>query len=248
MSIVLFVSASSFTNYLMDSASSGLSKDDYDIVFRADEDDFSDISAEDLLALLTDNKNITEGAYMQYLSLGGTADKKYFSKEYLKYAEELDTETDAQNLSVISSVIFVNDDEFKKLLSTYGLNEELYMNPDEPLAVTLDGSTFFNTETERYEKMNCLSTNEFEVLFERPKSIDGYFYYDIYENDNGDIIFQYMNNTTGEILEVAKDELCVEYTLKSGKTIYDKQFYFNNHGLVGIAMIYPQKLKIISIS
>ena len=189
MSIVLFVSASSFTNYLMDSASSGLSKDDYDIVFRADEDDFSDISAEDLLALLTDNKNITEGAYMQYLSLGGTADKKYFSKEYLKYAEELDTETDAQNLSVISSVIFVNDDEFKKLLSTYGLNEELYMNPDEPLAVTLDGSTFFNTETERYEKMNCLSTNEFEVLFERPKSIDGYFYYDIYENDNGDIIF-----------------------------------------------------------
>ena len=145
MSIVLFVSASSFTNYLMDSASSGLSKDDYDIVFRADEDDFSDISAEDLLALLTDNKNITEGAYMQYLSLGGTADKKYFSKEYLKYAEELDAETDAQDLSVISSVIFVNDDEFKKLLSTYGLNEELYMNPDEPLAVTLDGSTFFNT-------------------------------------------------------------------------------------------------------
>ena len=243
MSIVLFVSASSFTNYLMDSASSGLSKDDYDIVFRADEDDFSDISAEDLLALLTDNKNITEGAYMQYLSLGGTADKKYFSKEYLKYAEELDAETDAQDLSVISSVIFVNDDEFKKLLSTYGLNEELYMNPDEPLAVTLDGSTFFNTETERYEKMNCLSTNEFEVLFERPKSIDGYFYYDRYENDNGDIIFQYMNNTTGEILEVAKDELCVEYTLKSGRTIYDKQFYFNNHGLVGIAMIYPQSLK-----
>ena len=116
------------------------------------------------------------------------------------------------------------------------------MNPDAPLAVTLDGNTFFNTDTERYEKMNYLSTNEFEVLFERPKSIDGYFYYDRYENDNGDIIFQYMNNTTGEILEVAKDELCVEYTLKSGRTIYDKQFYFNNNG-VGIAMIYPQSLK-----
>lgn len=78
------------------------------------------------------------------------------------------------------------------------------MNPDEPLAVTLDGSTFFNTESERYEKMNCLSTNEFEVLFERPKSIDGYFYYDRYENDNGDIIFQYMITRPEKFLKLPK--------------------------------------------
>ncbi len=242
MSIVLFVSASSFTNYLMDSASSGLSKNSYDLVFRADEDDFSKISAEELLALITDSKNITEGAYIQNLSFSGTADKKYFSEEYLTVAKEQDMDAGGSDLSVIASVIFVDDGQFKKLLSNYGLNEEVYMNPDAPLAVTLDGSTSFNIATERYEKINYLNTNEFEISFERPKTIDGYSYYDRYENESGEIIFQYMNDLTGETLEAARDEYCIDYTLKSGRTIYDKQFYFNNDGL-GIAMIYPQSLK-----
>lgn len=240
MSIVLFVSASSFTDYLMDSAASGLSKNSYDIVFRTDEDDFSEISQEELLALLTDSKNITDGAYIQNLSLFGTADKKYFSKEYLSSASE--TDTDSSALSVPVCVVFVNDAEFKKLLNTYGLNEADYMNPDAPLAVTIDGSTSFNIETERYENISYLNSNEFEISFVRPKAIDGYSYYDYYEDENGDVIFQYMNDQTGELLEAPEDKSCIDYTLKSGKTIYEKQFYFNNDGL-GIAMIYPQSLK-----
>ena len=49
MSIVLFVTAAAFTDYLMESAGGGLGKDDYDLRLYVEEEAFTDTTVEDLL-------------------------------------------------------------------------------------------------------------------------------------------------------------------------------------------------------
>lgn len=145
MSIVLFVSASAFTDYLMESVKGGFSSYGYDLRFICREDDLerAGISQEKLLEELGSSKGVNDAAYTQPRYLTGVV-----------HDEEVST-----------SITFVNDDAFKELLKTYELDETLFMNPENPLAVAVDGYVSYDVNEEKYVKKNILKSDNSEISY-----------------------------------------------------------------------------------
>lgn len=151
MSIVLFVSASAFTDYLMESVTGGFSSYGYDLRFICREDDLerAGISQEKLLEELGSSKGVNDAAYTQPRYLTGVV-----------HDEEVST-----------SITFVNDDAFKELLKTYELDETLFMNPENPLAVAVDGYVSYDVNEEKYVKKNILKSDHSEISYSEEKLV-----------------------------------------------------------------------------
>ena len=64
MSIVLFVSAAAFTDYMMESAEGGLASDQFDLIYAAESDASSAMTPDALLDLLFSDQNVTGGQCM----------------------------------------------------------------------------------------------------------------------------------------------------------------------------------------
>ena len=233
MSIVLFVSASAFTDYLTLSATEGLSDNGYDLRLFCDESDFKDISKNELLSLLSSKESVTDGAYVQRIPFRCEIDKKYLSEEYLALEQD----------SAYTVVMFIDDKSFKELLKVHNLSEESFLNPQKPLAVTLDGNVSFDPEKSKYVNINVLSSDSFETSVYTEKNIEGYHISNEYENENGEIICQFLKDgTKDEIIELPQSEVITKAPLYSGKTIYEKPFYIEQNN-IGVVMIYPESFK-----
>ena len=63
MSIVLFVSAAAFTDYMMESAEGGLASDQFDLIYAAESDASAAMTPDALLELLFSEQNVTGGTY-----------------------------------------------------------------------------------------------------------------------------------------------------------------------------------------
>lgn len=233
MSIVLFVSASAFTDYLTLSATRGFSDNGYDLHLFCDESDFKNISKNELLAILSSKESVRDGAYVQRIPFRCDIDKKYLSKEYIALEQD----------SVYSVVMFIDDMSFKELLKTYKLSEEEFLDPDKPLAVSLDGNFVFDSEKGRYVNISVLSADTFETDVSVEKTIEGYYLSNEYENEKGEIICKFLKDgTKDEIIELPQSEVVRKVPLYSGKTIYEKLFYVEQNN-IGVVMIYPESLK-----
>lgn len=71
MSIVLFISASAFTDYLVKSSTGAFSSEQFDLKYTADLDPPDSKTPDELLALLSSEQNITGSAYAKSLFLQG---------------------------------------------------------------------------------------------------------------------------------------------------------------------------------
>lgn len=248
MSIVLFVSASAFTDYLMESVDGTLVKEKYDLAFNSYEDDFSNISQDELLKQLKEDEGVTDAAYIQKESVFCQVPVKYLNEDIIddiSSYEDIFQETDPSYKYINATLCFVDDTNFKKLLKEYNLDEKTYMDPDAPLAVAVNGSTIFDVEKEKYVTINILNSDNCELKTHIIKDIEGYYFFDEHKDSDGNMICKYVSyddsDTSQEVLEFPLEEVCTEYNLKSGKTIYDHPFYINVEA--NIIFIYPYSLK-----
>lgn len=145
MSIVLFVSASAFTDYLMESVTGGFASYGFDLRFICGEEDLQQagISRDELLEDLGTSKGVTDAAYMQSRYLVG--------------------EISGEEANTIITFVVVNDSKFKTLLKEYDLDEETFMNPENPLAVAVDGNVAYDPNEEKYVKKNILESDNSEI-------------------------------------------------------------------------------------
>jgi len=152
MSIVLFVSSSAFTDYLMEAAGGGLRTNGYDLYFAGREEDFNAKTIDEILALLASDKHVTRATYVENEYVQGDVHEKYLNEGILEeIVGGVAVEGDYGNLSagkdygnIVAYMNFVSDDEFKLLLKEYNLNENEFMNSDNPLAIAIDGSVVFD--------------------------------------------------------------------------------------------------------
>lgn len=225
MSIVLFVSASAFTDYLMESVTGGFSSYGYDLRFICREDDLerAGISQEKLLEELGSSKGVNDAAYTQPRYLTGVV-----------HDEEVST-----------SITFVNDDAFKELLKTYELDETLFMNPENPLAVAVDGYVSYDVNEEKYVKKNILKSEHSEILYSVEKEFAGYMYYGRVEQEDGTLVDQYWNEETEEYMYLPLEESREELVMKTGKIIYEAPYFVDSSD--PLVLIYPSSLTSVVI-
>lgn len=234
MSIVLFVSASALTSYLTDAVEAGFERDNYDIVYYYDPTTYmtlDEIEAGDFTGLLSQDElselfaqaeSVTEAAFVnlqvQHIKIG----YEHLSESYLAYLAERNEKlglTDTEEASLFFGAVFVEDSVYEAFLREQNLDTGLYMNPEAPLAVAIDGNTTFDYDLEKYVTKNILKSTDTEIVFtdethtttlksgvilyERP-----YFVSDLY-----DVSFLYPYSMKEAVLQetAAKSYSCTHY-------------------------------------
>ena len=246
MSIVLFVSAAAFTDYMMESAEGGLASDQFDLIYAAESDASSAMTPDALLELLFSEQNVTGGTYTKKQFLQGDISREYVTAMFADRFADFGMESEdaaPKDLSISGYLYFVADAEFNRLLEKYDLKETDYYNRDKPLGIALDRNIEFDRRLEKFVTLDTLKGDGCVIEGLYYVEIDGYYRKDsrIDENDNKVVLYQNRDNEN-DIIELPYEESLAKYTLRSEKTIEEAPFFVSRSTPVAINMIYPYSM------
>ena len=246
MSIVLFVSAAAFTDYMMESAEGGLASDQFDLIYAAESDASSAMTPDALLELLFSEQNVTGGTYTKKQFLQGDISREYvtamFADRFADFGMERE-DAAPKNLSISGYLYFVADAEFNRLLEKYNLKEADYYDRDNPLGIALDRNIELDRRLEKYVTLDTLKGDECMIEGLYYVEIDGYYRKDSRIDENGNKVVLYQNrDNENDIIELPYEESFAKYTLRSEKTIEEAPFFVSRSTPVAINMIYPYSM------
>ena len=246
MSIVLFVSASAFTDYLMETVGVGFGSVGYDLTMHVPGEEFDKLTPVELLSRMKAAKSVTGGAYSQERYVNAEISTKYLTDEGIEFLDKNQGQSeDKSSRDAHSYITFVDDATFRALLKENGLNEKKYMDPENPLAIAVDGATMFNLYTQKYETTNFFKDDEFSLVIQKEKDIPGYNCSGEITDETGKTVVRYTkdpeSNVEGEeYILYTLEEGYLYTTLNIGDVIYEKPFFVRDSS--GMRFIYPISL------
>ena len=246
MSIVLFVSASAFTDYLMETVGVGFGSVGYDLSMHASGNEFDKITPEELLNKMKAAKSVINGAFSQERSVNAEISTKYLTEEGIEFFDRNQEQSeDKSSRNLYSYINFVDDVTFKALLKENGLSEQKYMDPENPLAIAVDGAVSFNLYTQKYETTTLFNDDEVELVIQKEKEIPGYYCVGDVSDENGNNVVLYVKDENSDVVGSDKiylthEEAVVEIPLNVGAVIYEKPFFTRKNS--GTRFIYPFSL------
>ena len=246
MSIVLFVSAAAFTDYMMESAEGGLASDQFDLIYAAELDGSDGMTPDELLELLFSEQNVTGGTYTKNQFLQGDISREYVTAMFADCFAGFGMESEdaaPKGLGISGYLYFVADAEFNRLLEKHNLKEADYYDRDNPLGIALDRNIEFDRRLEKFVTLDTLKGDGCVIEGFYYVEIDGYYRKDrrIDENGNKIAIYQARDDETN-IIELPYEESFAKYTLRSEKTIEEAPFFVSRSTPVAINMIYPYSM------
>ena len=246
MSIVLFVSAAAFTDYMMESAEGGLASDQFDLIYAAESDASAAMTPDALLELLFSEQNVTGGTYTKKQFLQGDISHEYVTAMYAGRFADFGTESEdaaPKDFSISGYLYFVADAEFNRLLEKYDLKEADYYDRDKPLGIALDRNIELDRRLEKYVTLDTLKGDGCVIEGLYYVEIDGYYRKDSRIDENGNKVVLYQNrDNENDIIELPYEESFAKYTLRSEKTIEEAPFFVSRSTPVAINMIYPYSM------
>lgn len=246
MSIVLFVSAAAFTDYMMESAEGGLASDQFDLIYAAESDASSAMTPDALLDLLFSDQNVTGGTYTKKQFLQGDISREYVTAMFADRFADFGMESEdraPKDFSISGYLYFVADAEFNRLLEKYNLKEADYYDRDKPLGLALDRNIELDRRLEKYVTLDTLKGDGCVIEGLYYVEIDGYYRKDSRIDENGNKVVLYQNrDNENDIIELPYEESFAKYTLRSEKTIEEAPFFVSRSTPVAINMIYPYSM------
>ena len=177
MSIVLFISAYSFTSYLVIAVE--------DTFFTAEMDYYAEIDntggdcdPDRILELMKNTEHITDVEYFNYQYMYCDADEGIINKDFKdfinsEYSGEM-FNGDSMTLGV--NIYYLEDGAFRRLLRKNGLSEEKYMNTDKLAAVAVGDTMMFDRDAGRTIHIRMLASGDFDISAYSYDEIDGYYF------------------------------------------------------------------------
>ena len=246
MSIVLFVSATAFTDYMTESAEGGLASDQFDLIYAAESDASSAMRPDALLELLFSEQNVTGGTYTKKQFLQGDISREYVTAMFAGRFADFGMESEdraPKDFSISGYLYFVADAEFNRLLEKYNLKEADYYDRDKPLGIALDRNIELDRRLEKYVTLDTLKGDGCVIEGLYYVEIDGYYRKDSRIDENGNKVVLYQNrDNENDIIELPHEESFAKYTLRSEKTIEEAPFFVSRSTPVAINMIYPYSM------
>lgn len=232
MSIVLFVSAAAFTDYLTESVEGGLMGDRFDLYYLNQTENNPD----EVLELLRSARGVTGVTHVRTVWFSGECDRDDLTEDFLTNATGLASEN---GNTVHGYAYFIDDVSFRALLDDLGLDAADYYDPDAPLAVAVDEMVCFNAAKEKYVTVDTLRGDECEIVCTGLRQIEGYEFFETVTDADGTCRYRYRGED-GELL-LTEEEAYTEYIYRSGKTVAsaDAPFYVLGSSAVHLNLIYP---------
>lgn len=151
MSVVLFITATSFCSYLKSSLGEYSRTPDYEVGCIVDREAFGRVSCESLFKQTETIASVEKAA--MYMPIGGEG---ILSEESLS-STALDNYTPENGkYTIATEVIFVDDATYRNFLEKEKMDVAKHMNPEKPLAVFYDTLTGYNSSYAAIEKHNIL--------------------------------------------------------------------------------------------
>lgn len=160
MSIVLFISASSFGTYLKKSATEGFEEIDGDIGYNFSANSTKDEDAIKLFNVLSGSDEVTNISMFLNYQVETRIEEKYLSQDY---KDNMRLE-DGYAL-VNTQLLIVEDSSYKQFLKDNKLDEAKYMNSEEPIAVVMDYVTLYNQTSGKYSNFHVLNKSNSEIQY-----------------------------------------------------------------------------------
>ncbi|MBQ4105152.1 MAG: ABC transporter permease [Clostridia bacterium] len=236
MSVVLFISASAFTEYLVDSVTTSMTPPAYDLAYTVRDNQMNGKTSEEILKLLMADEYVTKGTYAKGKCVYGDIPAEYVSDQVMQvYGYE------TEGLGYVNNecaIYFADDAEFKKILKDNHLNEEDFYSTDAPVAIAQDVCTFFDRDSEKYVTLDIIKGDECEVILAEYKPIEGYYVSYTFE-ENGKRWVEYCKSgESTESIRMPYDECVTEHTLKSVKTIEETAVFMDTSNSA-LNLVYP---------
>lgn len=236
MSVVLFISASSFTQYLVDSVTTTMAPPAQDLVYTVYDNQLNGKTPDELLKLFMSDEYVTNCTYVKGNYVFGDVSAEYVTDEFLQ--SDGYEFNDLSKVDMLCTVNFVDDTEFKRILKDNNLKEEDFYNPHSPVAIAQDVFTLFDGENEKYITLDMLKGDECEVFMTAFKPVEGYYDFDVVEEDGKKWVDYRRNANFEDSIKMPYDEYATEYTLKSVKTIEDTTLFMDTSN-PSLNLVYP---------
>ncbi len=244
MSVVLFISASSFSSYLKKTTDMFFDDVDYDISYNII-DEKLDIN--DIYKPLSSVNGVTQSGYAKEFYNEAMIPEKYISDKTMKVLNNPDTSVFSSEADdsyrVPVSYSFIDDNSFKKYLEENNLSADEFMNVNNPKAVAIDFYKVMLKTTSGNGKrygLNILKkdTSEFNIL--EIKSIKGYFYSGSEKGSDGKTTFIFKNEKNeDDVKKLSIEEATIEQKLNIGYVTSKKSLTINNMYGNSIILVYP---------
>ena len=217
ISIVLFVSATSFSGYMKMSTGGLGAEEEYDVSCyvtnkkdnaRKDEKIAGDMCGFGSIDSVSYRK---EGYYEMEIP------QEYVSREYLEYLEGINpVRIDKKKKTVTISVKLelLEDKAYKSYLQKKGLSVSDYMDKNSLNALVWDGFSMYSDE--KITSMDMLRKSGIDAHLLLPKYIKGYYYSN---PEDGNCV--YMKDDSDKEKKIAKDEAAAVYKVHIAKRMTD---------------------------
>lgn len=247
MSIVLFVSASYFCQLLTATIDDIMGTYNCDIIYYDIALDNNREAALDLYSKINDLSEVDESALKLYIVTDSHPQSSELTDIWIDYSKmNLSYNLETDTVETMVHVLFINDEEYIKLLKENGLSKDTFINPDKPLAVVYDEFIGYSYEDDTYFTGNVFNSDNPSVTITFQRYIEGVNYNDYYYVeeflDNGETYYTLPGTYgPGSFITISEEALFRTVTLHSGAVI-DKAPYFVDNLGVGAVFIYPQSL------
>jgi len=150
MSIVLFVSASSFSMYLMDSVSNVYQDVDYDLYYSTNETgDLKDSTLEVYRNIILLD-SIEQGSIVRTAYAQTEVSKEYLTQSFYERMIDNGFISGGQEAPINVFLYSVDPNTFKYYLAHLGLDEALFVNPDSSAGIIIDYQHYYDSQQERF--------------------------------------------------------------------------------------------------
>lgn len=238
MSVVLFISASSFCMYLTEFAEGPYGSEKYDIeasIFSAENEE----QLEDIYSRLKSVPGVTDSAMQSFYSMEAELMKAECSEQYASAAFRDGSSPESTNRDMVQ-LVFLEDSRYRELLSGEKLDEDSFFDPASPLALLYDNCSFFDNTAGRYVNTPCLDkkTDRVNVVFDNPAYKD-YFVCDIEYGENGIESYILEHCETGEHLDLKPSEFELLIPMAIGARLEEAPLGVTSRSF---SLIYPLSL------
>lgn len=233
VSVVLFISASSFCAYMTESVDILDDGYRYDISYNyyvTGEESKDQRNKEQLYDLFLGTESITEAAYRRVAySAKILVPTALLTEDYR--AQELGAEeAKEESARIRCHIAFVNDSAYEKYLKENRYDVETYMNPEEPVALVYDstrGRTYDENNNVSYYNMSVFQNGSDLIgcQFYDVKQIEGYQYAWTRTDVSGRVRYTYQNEAGGELM-LSEEEAVILKDITLGERIKGEKPYF----------------------
>lgn len=243
LSIVLFISASSFSAYLTSGINSVVDEPQYDLMYMFSDDLTEKYSFNEVFDELKKVEGVTESSYAaSYDPYMGSVSVDNVSQEYMDYAFRVygnDLSEVAYN-SMNMHYFFLNDEAYKEYLEKNSLEKEMFLNFQKPMAIVYDFTRLYNGNEGRYYTLNQLNRNNNIINARYLNKVDSYYFFGEEKNEENENYYIFKNNRNEEdTLLLSAEEAVKDLKIHVGAFLEDRPAGVEVNYGGSITLIYP---------